>query len=205
MTDRVRIKICGLMTAGAIEAAIDAGVDAVGFVFSPSPRQIDPAQAELLMRVVPPWVASVAVTRQPPPAFCPEVLPGLAPDWWQSDRSDLQGHTLPRGTRSLPVIREGEDTETLPEWFVYEGAQSGHGATVDWHAAASLARRGRLILAGGLSPDNVGEAIRIVRPYGVDVSSGVESQRGVKDAGRIRAFVSAVRNAEQGQQESKSG
>ena len=196
MVDRVRIKICGLTTTDAIEAAIDAGTDAVGFVLSPSPRQVDTAQARELMRILPPWVASVVVTRQPPPTFCPEVLPGLAPTWWQSDRSDLQGQALPRGTRALPVIREGEDTATMPKWFVFEGAQSGHGATVDWHAAASLARRGRLILAGGLNPDNVGEAIRIVKPYGVDVSSGVESSRGVKDAGRIRAFVSAVRDAE---------
>ena len=196
MTDRVRIKICGLTTAAAIEAAVDAGVDAVGFVFSPSPRQVDSSQAEELMRVVPPWVASVVVTRQPPPAFCKEVLPGLAPDWWQSDRADLQGQTLPRGTRALPVIREGEDAATLPAWFVFEGVQSGHGVTVDWNAAAGLAQHGRMVLAGGLSPDNVGEAIRIVRPYAVDVSSGVESSRGVKDAGRIRAFVSAVRDAE---------
>lgn len=198
MVDRVRIKICGLTTTGAIETAIETGVDAVGFVFSTSPRQLDTDQARELMRVLPPWVASVVVTRQPSPAFCTEVLSGLAPTWWQSDRNDLRGQTLPRGTRALPVIREGEDTASLPQWFVYEGVQSGHGATVDWSMAATLARRGRLILAGGLNPDNVGEAIRVVKPYAVDVSSGVESARGIKDAGRIRAFVSAVRDAESG-------
>lgn len=194
---RVRIKICGLTTAAAVEAAVDAGVDAIGLVLSPSPRQLDTLQAKKLIASLPPWVASVVVTRQPSRGFAEQVLADLAPDWWQSDRDDLRGQTLPQGTRALAVVREGDQTTTLPDWFVYEGIQSGHGATVDWRVATTLARRGRLILAGGLDPANVGEAIRIVGPYGVDVSSGVEASRGIKDAGLIREFVAAVRRAEQ--------
>lgn len=201
MVERIRIKVCGLTTAGAVEAAVDAGIDAAGFVFSPSPRQIDLDQGKGLMALLPPWVASVVVTRQPAPAFCQEVVSELVPNWWQTDLRDLDGQSLPAGTCALPVIREGEETDSLPAWFVYEGVQSGHGASVDWAVAASLAKRGRLILAGGLNPDNVGEAIRLVRPYAVDVSSGVESSRGIKDAGLIRAFVHAVRDAESKQRQ----
>lgn len=196
MVSRVRIKVCGLTSAAAIETAVDAGVDAIGLVMSPSPRQVDQHQAKELMALLPPWVASVIVTRQPPPDFVATVLAELVPTWWQSDWADIDGQELPNGTRALPVIREGEQTQALPPWFVYEGAQSGQGATINWQKAAGLARRGRLILAGGLDPDNVGDAIRAVRPFAVDVSSGVESARGVKDAGRIRAFVEAVRQSE---------
>jgi phosphoribosylanthranilate isomerase len=80
--------------------------------------------------------------------------------------------------------------------FVYEGAESGAGETVDWSRAAGIAERGSMILAGGLTPGNVAEAITRVRPWGVDVSSGVESERGVKDSELIRQFIGAVRAAE---------
>ncbi|MDH3589221.1 MAG: phosphoribosylanthranilate isomerase [Gammaproteobacteria bacterium] len=196
MVKRVRIKICGVTTADIVEAAVDAGADAIGLVLSPSPRQVDKAQAGKLIALLPPWVASVVVTRQPPVGFVHDVLAELAPAWWQSDREDLVGQTLPYGTRGVAVIREGDDTTDVSGWFVYEGAQSGTGRTVDWQEAAVLAQRGRMILAGGLTPENVSEAIRRVRPYGVDVSSGVEQSRGVKDATRIHEFVAAVRRAE---------
>ena len=84
---------------------------------------------------------------------------------------------------------------TFPETFVYEGQKSGFGETVNWTVAAGIARRGRMILAGGLDIENVGEAIRQVSPYGVDVSSAVESTRGKKDAAMIAAFVAAARAA----------
>ena len=193
---RVRVKICGVTTPDIVETAVDAGADAIGLVLSPSPRQVNKAQAGKLIARMPPWVASVVVTRQPPVEFVRDVLTELAPAWWQSDREDLSGQTLPRGTRGVAVIREGEDITDLPRWFVYEGTQSGTGLTVDWQQAAALARRGRMILAGGLSPENVSEAIHRVRPYGVDVSSGVEQSRGVKDAALIYEFVAAVRRAE---------
>jgi phosphoribosylanthranilate isomerase len=86
----------------------------------------------------------------------------------------------------------------LPAWLLVEGRASGRGARADWALAARLALRTRVVLAGGLDAGNVAAAIRRVRPFGVDVSSGVESAPGVKDPGRIRAFVAAVRAAEQG-------
>lgn len=194
--NRVRIKICGVTTPEIIDAAVAAGADAVGFVFADSPRQVDESTAAKLMRRLPPWVAAVAVTRHPPESFG-QVLERLAPDWWQSDRGDFDTAMLSGGVRRLAVIREGEDTERLPEWFVYEGTQSGRGTQVDWDKAATLARRGKLILAGGLHAGNVAEAINTVRPYAVDVSSGVETAPGKKDAGKIHEFVTAVRRAEQ--------
>lgn len=95
------------------------------------------------------------------------------------------------------MFREGgiDEATTLPATFLYEGQKSGQGQTVDWQRAAEIARRGRLILAGGLGIENVAEAIREVRPWGVDVSSAVESAPGKKDPGKIAAFVNAARNA----------
>lgn len=191
----VRVKICGITGPEALEAAVESGADAVGFVMSPSPRAIDARRAADLIGRLPPWVASVVVTRQPETDFAARVLRELAPDWWQSDRADLAAQPAPHGIRALPVIREGEATDSLPAAFVYEGRVSGSGTTVDWPRAATLARRARLVLAGGLDCDNVGAAIRAVRPWAVDVSSGVERARGVKDPQRIAAFVAAVRSA----------
>ena len=107
--------------------------------------------------------------------------------------------------QALPVFRESvsvfdrvEDFvgSSSDRRFVYEGRRSGTGRTVDWAKAHRVGRLGRMTLAGGLTPDNVGEAIAEVRPFGVDVSSGVESRPGVKDFGLIRAFVEAVRETE---------
>ena len=189
---RVRVKICGVTTRAALDAAVDAGADAVGFVMSPSPRQIDPEAAADLIARLPPWVASVVVTRHPPAGFAAEVLSRLSPDWWQTDLADVDGQAVPPGTRVLPVIREGEATPAMPPAFVYEGARSGQGQTVDWQIAAGLARQGHMVLAGGLTVHNVAQAIRSVQPWAVDVSSGVERERGLKDPDLIHQFLANV-------------
>lgn len=189
---RVRVKVCGITSPAALQAAIDAGVDAVGFVMSPSPRQLDARRVEALMRLVPPWVSSVIVTRHPGEDFLQQVIAPLAPNAWQSDRADLEGVPLPAGVRAIPVLREGEHHTSFPPTFVYEGSASGSGQPIDWPAAAQLARHGQMILAGGLEPANVAAAIETVRPWGVDVSSGVEAAPGKKDAARINAFMAAV-------------
>ncbi|NND59392.1 MAG: hypothetical protein HKN49_03915, partial [Gammaproteobacteria bacterium] len=150
---RVRIKICGLTRRDELEAVCAAGIDAVGFVLSPSPRQLDPGSAMTLMQHLPPWVASVVVTRHPPADFGATVLSQLVPDWWQSDAGDFDGQQVPSGTRLLPVLRENEQQATTPPFYVYEGAQSGRGQTVDWQRAARQAGHGQMILAGGLDPD----------------------------------------------------
>ena len=193
------IKICGLRTLDAIDAAAGAGADAVGFVFhDTSPRNVALDDARALQRGVPTGIERVAVFLHPSQALLDAVLAAIEPDWVQTDASDLAGLRLPAGQRVLPVLRSGAvHAGPLPPRCLFESVSSGSGERADWTAAARLARTSQLVLAGGLEPSNVGEAVRAVRPFGVDVSSGVESSRGVKDAARIREFIRAARAAEQ--------
>jgi len=192
------IKICGLRTAAAIEVAAAAGASAVGFVFhDASPRNLPLAAARQLQGAVPPGVERVAVFLHPSQALVDAVLAAIEPDWLQTDAGDLPGLRLPDGLRVLPVLRDGSvDATALPSRILFESARSGAGECADWSAAAGLARDTQLVLAGGLHPANVAEAVRTVRPFGVDVSSGVERERGVKDAALIREFSRAAREAE---------
>jgi phosphoribosylanthranilate isomerase len=188
------VKICGVTDAEAVAAAGEAGADAVGFVFyEPSPRNLAPKQARALAEAAPPELLKVAVTRAPTQSLVDDVLAEFAPDSWQSDADDFAALRLPARVDRLPVFRK--DARPLPELIHFEGASSGAGARADWALAAQLARRTRLILAGGLTPANVAEAIAKVRPYGVDVSSGVERAPGVKDPQSIFEFVRAARKA----------
>jgi phosphoribosylanthranilate isomerase len=190
------IKICGLTTREAVAAAVAAKVDAVGFVFAPSKRRVTPAQAATLAREVPAHIARVAVMLHPAQELVDEVCSVFAPDIVQTDAEDFAGLRLPEGVARLPVMRDGQAvTQPLPARLLYEGKSSGVGATADWDAARALAPRTQLILAGGLNEHNVAQAIAAVRPFGVDVSSGVESAPGVKDPRRIEAFVHAARAA----------
>lgn len=193
--NRIYIKICGIQEPETLAAAIAAGADAVGFVIAPSPRRVSPGRLVELLRRVPAGVQSVVVTRQ----ARPEELDGLfgvaLPDYLQADAKSLEGLTLPGDCRPLPVYRNHAPA-LCPDFLLFEGQASGAGETADWPLARELAARTRLILAGGLHAGNVGEAIQAVRPYGVDVSSGVESAPGVKDPQRIREFIAAVRAAE---------
>ena len=194
----VLVKICGMTDEAAVHAAVEAGADALGFVFyAPSPRNLEVAMAARLASLVPDEVLTVAVMLHPEPALWDAVQQELAPDVLQTDIGDFAALDVGDEVQQWPVLREGSVPAVgdLPGLFVYEGRQSGRGETVDWDRAADVARRGRMILAGGLDAGNVAEAIRRVAPYGVDVSSAVESRPGVKDAARIRAFVDAARAA----------
>jgi phosphoribosylanthranilate isomerase len=193
------IKICGLRTLEAIDAAASAGADAVGFVFhDASPRNVALDDARALQRAVPEGIERVAVLLHPSQALLDAVLAAIEPDWVQTDASDLAGLRLPARQRVLPVLRSGaEHAGPLPPRCLFESLSSGSGERADWTAAARLARTTQLVLAGGLDPSNVGDAVRAVRPFGVDVSSGVESSRGIKDAARIREFIRSARAAEQ--------
>jgi phosphoribosylanthranilate isomerase len=204
---RIKVKICGVTTREAVTAAVGAGADAVGFVFSESPRRIDPARAALLAWSLPPQVASVAVFYRPSQVWVQEVIRRFLPAWLQIDAGDLAGLDLPSSLRVLPVFRDLPEAESLLQnhrrrhsarrlRILFEGTRSGNGEVADWRRAEALARSSRLVLAGGLRPDNVGEAIARVRPYGVDVSSGVESSPGVKEPEMIAEFLEAVREAE---------
>lgn len=198
---RVFVKICGLTTPEGVAAAVRARADAVGFVFAPSPREVTPAQARQLAAALPAGMKRVAVFRHPPPGRIARVLQEFPADWVQSDAVDLPGVDL-GGAEALPVFRSGAPLPPLlPELLLFEGPDSGTGRVADWEAAAALAPRTHVILAGGLDAGNVREAIRAVRPWGVDVSSGVESAPGVKDPSLVEDFVAAVRRAEQSEQQ----
>lgn len=192
------IKICGLRDAGDVAAAMDAGANAVGFVFAESVRRVTPQQAREATQNITPGVRRVAVMRHPTNEECQAVLDAFSPDVIQTDVEDFASLQVPDSVECWPVYREGSAAANgVPRGvFLYEGRDSGSGQTVDWSTAADIARRGRMILAGGLAEDNVGQAIRSVHPWGVDVSSGVESLPGRKDHELIKRFVSAVRAAE---------
>lgn len=193
------VKICGLGDQQAVQAAVAAGADAVGFVFfEKSPRNITPEKAARLAVDVPANVRRVAVMLHPSSALWDEVSDALRPDVLQTDSDDFSYLSVAEDIEKWPVLREGAVSEDgmLPETFVYEGTRSGQGQTVDWNAAAAIARRGRMILAGGLTIENVANAISKVAPYGVDVSSAVESSPGEKDVAKIAAFVAAAKAAD---------
>jgi phosphoribosylanthranilate isomerase len=191
------VKICGLATDAAVDAAREAGADAVGFVFAAgSPRTVTPALARALCRGLPARIARVAVTRHPAQADIDALLTVFQPDLLQTDAADLATLVLPATLALLPVLRTGAaPPPSLPSRCLYEGARSGAGEAADWEAAARLARRTELVLAGGLTPASVALAIGRVHPAGVDVSSGVESAPGRKDPALIASFISAARAA----------
>jgi phosphoribosylanthranilate isomerase len=190
------IKICGMTSADAIAAAALAEVDAIGFVFAPSPRQVTPGQAAQLAALAPSGMLRVAVAQHPLQLKVDEICRILKPDYFQTDVEDLRELKIPPHIKVLPVVRFGRKTPSpLPPRMLFEGPSSGVGELADWGRAAELARQTDVILAGGLCSDNVGEAIHAVRPFGVDVSSGVEDAPGIKDPEKIAAFVRAARAA----------
>ena len=190
------IKICGMTTPVAVSTAMACEVDAIGFVFATSVRQVTTQRAAELAAPARGKIACVAVTRHPTRELILEILRDFKPDILQTDFDDIAGLDLPATLPVLPVMRPGPQAACmLPGRVLFEGPVSGSGQTTDWDAAAQLARRCEVILAGGLNPLNVGFAMRQVRPFGVDVSSGVESAPGIKSADQIEKFVAAARVA----------
>lgn len=194
----VFVKICGLASANEVAAAAAAGADAIGFVFTDSLRRVTPADAARAAAAAPTGILRVAVMRHPAPADWLAVLEGFRPDVLQTDAVDLELLDVPAATATWPVFREGtgEPPASFTGTWLYEGLASGAGRAVDWHRASGYASRGRMILAGGLHAGNVASAIATVKPWGVDVSSGVESAPGVKDPDLISKFITAARAAE---------
>jgi phosphoribosylanthranilate isomerase len=152
-------------------------------------------------------VLCVAVTQHPDAALLQQIFTQFRPDVLQSDAEDLPAITLPANVTSWPVLRGLPQAAIvdvpLPssprlqpgQRLLFEGPRSGTGKVADWSAARMLAQRHQVILAGGLSPENVDEAITTVRPFGVDVSSGVEEAPGRKSPALIESFVSRARAA----------
>jgi phosphoribosylanthranilate isomerase len=188
------IKICGMTTPAAVTAALDAAVDAVGFVFAESVRRVTPEFAAKLATVARGHVLCVAVLRHATQAEVDSILAIFAPDVLQADANELRGLRLPSQLCLLPVVRAGnEPPQPLPPRVLFEGPVSGTGVPCDWTRARQLGIRTQLVLAGGLNARNVAAAISAVEPFGVDVSSGVEERPGVKSALEIARFVQAVR------------
>ena len=146
------IKICGITGADAVSAAADANVDAIGFVFAPSPRQVTPGQAAQLAALAPPGILRIAVAQHPLQMKVDEICRILKPDYFQTDVEDLRELKIPAHIKVLPVVRFGRKTPNpLPARMLFEGPSSGIGELADWGRAAELARQTELILAGGLS------------------------------------------------------
>ncbi|RRV21219.1 phosphoribosylanthranilate isomerase [Pseudomonas sp. o96-267] len=203
----VRSKICGITRIEDALAAVEAGADAIGLVFyGKSPRAVGVEQAAAIVQALPPFVTTVGLFVDMPRDQLQQLLQRLPLDLLQfhGDESpaDCEGHGRPY-IKALRV-RPGEDVAAamapysgargiLLDTFV-EGVPGGTGASFDWSLVPDNAAK-PIILAGGLDAGNVAAAIRQVRPYALDVSGGVEASKGIKDAGKIRAFVQAVRDA----------
>lgn len=196
----VLVKICGLTSPDIVGAALEAGADALGFVFADSPRRVSVDLACSITRNLPGHIVRVAVMHHPTQAEWDEVAKGFFPDWLQADAADFAGLAVGDYIVRMPVFRDSgsldaEVVSRAPQ-ALFEAPVSGAGQLANWDTAAELARTTRLMLAGGLNADNVAAAIRQVSPWGVDVSSGVEIRRGVKDQDKIAAFIEAVRETE---------
>ena len=204
------MKICGITDAAGVEIAAACGADCVGFVFAESERRVSADTAATLAATLPSGTRKVAVFRHPDADEVREILTTFTPDLIQSEPGPgiLESVAPDRAGEPswLPVFHDSDDLvervrvhrATLGGGLILlEGVgRGGRGTKADWGRGAEAARLGPLALAGGLTPDNVGEAVRRVRPFAVDVSSGVESAPGIKDPGKVRGFLEAVRNAE---------
>ena len=204
---RTRVKFCGMTRAADADAAVALGVDAIGLVLAAgSPRFIELREAAIIRRRLPPFVQAVALFRNAPADDVRRALEELQPDVLQFHGDESPEHCASFGRpylRAVPM-KHGAD---LAEWERRFGSAAallldahgageagGQGRPFDWRAI----RAGRpYVLAGGLTAENVGAAVRAVRPYAVDVSSGVESSPGVKDAAKMRRFIEEVRKADE--------
>jgi len=200
---RTRIKICGITRIEDAAAAAAAGVDAVGFVFiSSSPRAVTYAAAGRIVETLPPFVTPVGVFLRPTASDIQEAVRVAGIALAQVlDARGIEQKMVPVPLLHAVRVGPGFDHSTLREWGMpeylldthVEGLTGGTGQTFDWSVAAEAARYARIVLAGGLTPGNVGRAIEVARPFGVDVSSGVEAAAGIKSQKKIEAFAEAVR------------
>lgn len=211
----VTVKICGLKAAGALDAALDAGADMVGFVFFPkSPRNVRIAEAARLIALAKGRAETVALVVDPDDATIAAIVEAADPDWFQLHGAEsperiaeIRKMTGKRIMKALPIASK-TDLDAIP---VFEAVADrllfdakpptdatrpgGLGVPFDWTLLHGVETRGPFMLSGGLDPDNVAEALRVTGAPGVDVSSGVESAPGEKDPERIRAFIEAARAA----------
>ncbi len=197
------VKICGCTSQRDAELAVAAGADAVGFILAASPRQVTPAFVAEVVAALPPETVTIGVFRDERPEVVVETVRAC-----RLTGAQLHGGESPSATRyvrervglvikafaaeSPELERSGEHRADV---LLLEGAQPGSGKVFDWALCERVPPGARVLLAGGLRPSNVAEAIATVRPWGVDVATGVESEPGRKDPGKVRAFVAAARLA----------
>jgi len=197
------VKICGVTRADDALAAVDAGASAIGFVFWPdSPRYVDPYRARAIRAALPPFVTAVGVFVNQPVEYVSGVasLVRLGAVQLHGDETPQYASLLSAPiVKALPLTTLGESDlaawpdETMVLLDVHDPVKrGGTGRTIDWAAAAGISARRRIVLAGGLTPDNVADAVARVRPFGIDVSSGVEVSPGIKDHRRVRALFEAL-------------
>lgn len=198
------VKICGITSEEDALLAVAMGADAVGFVFAPSPRQMSPSAVQAITRRLPPEIVTVGVFRDERPQTVVDVVhrAGLrvAQLHGSESREDC-GYVAVRVPAVIKVFQAGDQrigraAEYGADIIMVDSPSPGSGKVFDWRLAEGAPRGRRLVLAGGLDPTNVAEAIKTVHPWGVDVSSGVESSPGKKDPTKIRAFVQAAKAAE---------
>ena len=200
-----KVKVCGIRRSEDARLAVALGADALGFLFWPkSPRFIDPLDAGPIVAELPAFVSTVGVFVDQPVEYVADVARGL-----KLSAVQLHGREQIEDYRHLPqrlikAVAVGAETDAAraidglaPDVTVLLDAhdavrRGGTGRTIDWSAAARFAAARPVILSGGLTADNVGDAIDVVRPYAIDVSSGVEARPGVKDPARMRAFFRAL-------------
>ncbi len=206
---RTRIKICGITRAEDAWAAIQAGADALGFVFyPPSPRCVEVGAAASIIRSLPPFVTTVALFVNADRETIAGVLEETGIDLIQFHGNECPDYCAEHGRPWIKAVRMKDDVDLDKLARDYADARAllldayrpgvpgGTGEAFDWgRIPAELA--GRIVLAGGLTPDNVAEAVRQVRPYAVDVSGGVEAEKGIKDADKIKRFIRGVQLGEQ--------
>jgi len=206
---RTAIKFCGCRTERDVAHAAYLGADAIGFVFAPSSRRVSYAVAERLLKLVPPDILPVAVFVDPTPDDIARLqdmradialqLPAVAAGDLQRTRSVKLIQTLhvsPQDTvASLEATFSRADESVVLFDTKVPGRHGGTGRTFAWSAIAPLTRRKRCFIAGGLHAENVAACVRALRPFGVDVSSGIETS-GTKDAAKMRQFIDAVRSAD---------
>jgi phosphoribosylanthranilate isomerase len=201
-----RVKICGITTWEDARLSTDLGASALGFNFyPPSPRSISPADAWSIIRRLPPFVEAVGVFVNWPPLVVDALAralrlgsvqlhgaesPGVVAQLARKHRV-IKAVQVKSGFRVASLARYRASDAILLDGFAH-GLHGGSGRTLDWKLARAATRYGRTILAGGLTPENIAEAIRVAQPYAVDVASGVEAKPGRKDSGRLRALFAAV-------------
>ncbi len=208
-TQRTRIKFCGMTRLDDALAAVALGADAIGFVLTRKSRRfVGIERAREMRRALPPLVTAVALFMDDDVSFVSEAVAAVAPDLLQFHGSETAPDCVRYGRPYLKAVAMGGglDWQVLVEshahatGFLFDGhavgEQGGAGQVFDWSALPHNPGK-PVVLAGGLTPENVGAAIRAVRPWAVDVSSGIESEPGVKDTDRMRRFIAAVRTADE--------